>query len=48
MVDARLGYRLSDRIDLALSGQGLTHAEQRQTAAPAVERRIFGTLQIAF
>jgi iron complex outermembrane receptor protein len=47
-LDARLGYRLNDRIDLALSGQGLTHARQRETSAPDVERRIFGTLEVRF
>jgi iron complex outermembrane receptor protein len=42
-VDARVGYRLNDRMTLALSGQNLIDSPQRQTAAPEVERRVFGT-----
>ncbi len=47
-LDARLGYRLNDRIDVSLSGQGLNAAHQRQTSAPDVERRIFGSVAFKF
>ncbi|HET7131991.1 MAG TPA: TonB-dependent receptor [Gammaproteobacteria bacterium] len=46
-VDARLAYKL-DKITFALSGQGLTHSEQRQTSAPMVERRLLGTVEVDF
>jgi iron complex outermembrane receptor protein len=48
-VDARVGYRLNDRMSVALSSQGLTRSERRETAAGApVERRVLGTFRIAF
>jgi hypothetical protein len=47
-IDARLGYRVGDRITVALSAQGLFHDEQRQTSAAAVERRVFGSVAISF
>ncbi|MEO8467658.1 MAG: TonB-dependent receptor [Gammaproteobacteria bacterium] len=48
-VDARLGYRVNDKVTLAVAGQGLTQAEQVQTAGtPAVERRVLATVQFAF
>jgi iron complex outermembrane receptor protein len=47
-VDARVGYRLNDRMTLALSGQNLTDSSQRQTVAPEVERRVLGTFTMRF
>jgi len=43
-VDARLAYRLSDSITLALSGQNLLVGTQQQTSGPDVERQFFVTL----
>ncbi len=45
-VDARLGYRLSDRLTLDISGQNVLHAQQVQTSGPALERRLIGTLNV--
>jgi iron complex outermembrane receptor protein len=45
-VDARVGYRLNERLTLALSGQNLTDSTQRQTAAAEAERRVLGTLTL--
>jgi iron complex outermembrane receptor protein len=47
-VDARVGYRLNDRLTVSLSGQNLTRSPQRQTAAPDVQRVVFGTLKLKF
>ena len=47
-VDARVGYKLTDRLTLSVSGQNITHSPQRQTSAPDVERRLVGTLKIRF
>lgn len=43
-VDARLSYRISDHVSLAISGQDLLNAEQQQTSGPNVERQFFVTL----
>jgi iron complex outermembrane receptor protein len=45
-IDARVGYRLTDRLRLAVSGQGLTRSTQRQTAGSLVERRMFATVEL--
>ena len=47
-VDARMAYRLNDRMTLALSGQNLTSATQRQTSGPDVERTVMGTFTVRF
>jgi iron complex outermembrane receptor protein len=47
-VDARFAYKLSDRLTFSLSGQNLTSSPQRQTAAPDVQRRVIGTLNVKF
>jgi iron complex outermembrane receptor protein len=47
-VDARVGYALNDNMRLALSGQNLTRSQQRQTAAPDVERQVFATFSMDF
>ena len=47
-IDTRIAYQLTDRITLALSGQNITQATQRQTSGPNVERRIFGTITVKF
>jgi iron complex outermembrane receptor protein len=44
-IDARVGYRLTDRLVLAISGQGLARSTQRQTAGSLVERRAFATVE---
>jgi outer membrane receptor for ferrienterochelin and colicins len=44
-VDARLGYKLNDRLTLSLAGQNIMLSRQRQTAAPDVERRVTLTVQ---
>jgi iron complex outermembrane receptor protein len=47
-IDARLGYRLNERMTFAIAGQGLGHDEQRQTASgPSVERRVFASIRVA-
>jgi iron complex outermembrane receptor protein len=45
-VDGRIGYAINERVTLALSGQNLGKSEQRQTAAPAVERVVFATVTV--
>ncbi len=47
-IDGRIAYQLTDRITLALSGQNITQATQRQTSAPNVERRVIGTITVKF
>lgn len=47
-LDARIGYRLTERVSLALSGQNLAFATQTQTSGPKVERRILGTITVGF
>ncbi len=43
-VDARLAYRLTDGITVALSGQNLLVGTQQQTSGPEVERQFFVTI----
>ncbi|MDR3526038.1 MAG: TonB-dependent receptor [Rhizomicrobium sp.] len=43
-VDARLSYRLTDSITVALSGQNLLLGTQQQTSGPEVERQFFVSL----
>lgn len=45
--DGRVGYRLSDHVAVALSGQNLALSRQRQTTAPDVQRRVLLTLTTA-
>lgn len=47
-IDTRVAYQLTDRITLALSGQNITQATQRQTSGPNVERRVLGTITVKF
>ena len=47
-VDSRVGYSVSDRMTLSVSGQNLTEASQRQTSGPNVQRRLLGTMSIYF
>jgi iron complex outermembrane receptor protein len=47
-LDGRVAYKLTDRVTLSVSGQNLTQSSQRQTSGPDVERRIFGSLSVAF
>ena len=44
--DARVAYRLSDNVTLAISGQNLLNGSQQQTSGPDVERQFFVTLSI--
>ena len=46
--DGRVGYRLTDNVTLAVSGQNLSLATQQQTSGPKVERRIYATVSVAF
>ncbi len=45
-VDARIAYRVTDNLTLALSGQNLLELPQRQTSAAMVERRILMTASV--
>jgi iron complex outermembrane receptor protein len=47
-LDARLGYRLNDRLAFSISGQNLSQDTQRQTSGVDVERRIFGSVEFLF
>jgi outer membrane receptor for ferrienterochelin and colicins len=47
-LDGRLAYNLTNRLTWSASGQNLTHASQIQTAGPAVERRVLGTMSFNF
>ena len=47
-VDGRVGYRLNERMTLALAGRNLTRSAQRQTSAPNVERQLFATFSMVF
>jgi iron complex outermembrane receptor protein len=45
-LDGRIGYRLSDRVTIGLSGQNLLSASQLQSSGPAIERTVLGTLSV--
>lgn len=47
-MDARVAYQLTERVTLAVSGQNISQAYQRQTSGANVERRVFGTLSVKF
>jgi iron complex outermembrane receptor protein len=47
-LDGRIAYNLTDRMTWSVAGQNLTHASQPQTAGPAVERRVLGTMSFHF
>lgn len=47
-LDGRIAYRVTDNLTLAISGQNLLSSTQRQTSAPAVERRVLVTASVAF
>jgi outer membrane receptor for ferrienterochelin and colicins len=46
-LDGRIAYQLKGWT-LAASGQDISHAQQRQTAGPAVERQLVGSATFAF
>ena len=46
--DARIAYRITDHLTLALSGQNLLQSPQRQTSASEVERRVYVTASVDF
>jgi iron complex outermembrane receptor protein len=47
-VDARVAYKPIGWMTLALSGQDITHAAQRQTSAQEVQRQVFGSVTVDF
>lgn len=47
-LDARIGYRLTDGVEVSLTGQQLNTPSLMQTAGPQVERRVFLTLSARF
>jgi outer membrane receptor for ferrienterochelin and colicins len=47
-VDARVAYRLNAHLGLALSGENLMHAQQTQTSAAPVQRRLLATFTASF
>ena len=47
-VDARVAYKPIRRVTLAVSGQDISHATQRQTSAQEVARQVFGSVTVDF
>ena len=47
-VDARVAYKPIGRVTLAVSGQDISHATQRQTSAQEVPRQVFGSVTVDF
>jgi iron complex outermembrane receptor protein len=47
-VAARVAYRLTDRLTLALEGENLLHQRQSQTLAAVAERRVYLSLRADF
>jgi outer membrane receptor for ferrienterochelin and colicins len=47
-IDGRVAYQLNKGWTFAVSGQNVTHAQQRQTAGPGVERQIIGSVTFNF
>jgi outer membrane receptor for ferrienterochelin and colicins len=47
-VDARVAYKPIARMTLAVSGQDISHATQRQTSAQEVPRQVFGSVTVDF
>src|SRR3984885_15346360 len=47
-VDARIAYKPISRVTLAVSGQDISHATQRQTSAQEVPRQVFGSVTVDF
>jgi outer membrane receptor for ferrienterochelin and colicins len=45
-VDARIAYKITKEVTVALSGQNITQSSQQQTSAPNVERRVLCTLTV--
>ncbi len=45
-VDARIAYKITKDVTLALSGQNLTQGSQQQTSAPDIQRRVLCTLTV--
>jgi iron complex outermembrane receptor protein len=46
--DARIGYRINPNLLLSVSGQNLLQSQQVQTSGPAIERRVFVNLAVAY
>jgi outer membrane receptor for ferrienterochelin and colicins len=47
-LDARVAYKPISRMTLAVSGQDISHATQRQTSAQEVPRQVFGSVTVDF
>jgi len=47
-LDGRVAYKLTERVTLAVSGQGLTQAWQTQTSGPPVQREVLATLTFKY
>ncbi|MEI6556799.1 MAG: TonB-dependent receptor [Rhodospirillaceae bacterium] len=47
-LDGRIGYKLNDKLTLAVSGQQINQARLTQTSGPPVERRVLGTVSVRF
>ncbi len=47
-MDARIAYRLTENLTLAISGQNLLDSTQRQTSAAEVQRSVLATLTADF
>ena len=45
---ARVGYKLTDNVTVAISGQELNHADTRETSGPSRERQVFLSLTTSF
>jgi iron complex outermembrane receptor protein len=46
-MDARIAYRVNDRVTLALSGDNLLQDRQRQNIGPEIERRVLVSLAVS-
>jgi outer membrane receptor for ferrienterochelin and colicins len=47
-MDARIGYRMSEHVTVALSAQQFNTSQQYETAAPPVQRRIIASLTVRY
>lgn len=47
-LSARVGYRLTQRVSVAVSGQQLTRNRLVEAAGLPVERRVYGTISVSF
>ncbi len=47
-IDGRIGYRLTDGVTLSLTGTSVNLNRHAETSAPAVERRVLGSITVSF